>query len=149
MPSIETSIWLALRGRVETFDPAWGEFDPAKQVSWPNITFTKPQAGEPKKMLPYLRVNHIPNVNRRLFIGAADPHQRLSLLQIDVCMPKNQDVAVALEIAGKVAAHFPADLKMSAYGVTARVTKAPEVAQPIDDTTHLMVPVTVSIEAFA
>lgn len=137
MPAIETALWLALRGRVEAL-----ALSPPLPIAWPNESFTKPTGG-------YLRVTWIPNLNRRLFLAGSDPHQRLSLLQIDVFAKKNQPVAVALEIAGQVAAHFAADLRMSAYGVTARVTKAPEIAQPIDDTTHLMVPVTISIEAFA
>lgn len=137
MPAIETARWLALRARVETL-----LLSPVLPIAWPNESFTKPSGG-------YLRVTWIPNINRRLFLNGSDPHQRLSLLQVDVFAKKNQDAAVALEIAGKVAAHFPADLRMSAYGVTARVTKAPEVAQPIDDATHVMVPVTISIEAFA
>lgn len=137
MPAIETALWLALRARVETL-----VLSPALPVAWPNESFTKPSGG-------YLRVTWVPNMNRRVFLRGSDPHQRLSLLQIDVFAKKNENAAVAIEIAGKVAAHFPADLKMSAYGVTARVTKAPEVAQPIDDATHVMVPVTISIEAFA
>lgn len=137
MPAIETALWLALRGRVEAL-----ALSPPLPIAWPNESFIKPSSG-------YLRVTWIPNLNRRLFLKGSDPHQRLSLLQVDVFAKKNQNVAVAMEISGKVAAHFPADLRMTAHGVTARVTKASEVAQPIDDTTHLMVPVTVSVEVFA
>jgi hypothetical protein len=137
MPAIETALWLALRARVEAL-----VLSPALPVAWPNEAFTKPTGG-------YLRVTWIPNLNRRLFLRGSDPHQRLSLLQVDVFAKKNQNVAVAIEISGKVAAHFPADLHMTAHGVTARVAKAPEVAQPLDDETHLMVPVTVQIEALA
>ncbi len=137
MPSIETAIWLALRGRVESL-----VLSPALPVAWPNEAFTKPTGG-------YLRVAHIPNINRRLFLNGADPHQRLGLLQVAVFGKKNQNAAVVVEIAGLVAAHFPADLAIAAYGVTARVTKAPDVAQPIDDDTHVMVPVTIAYEVFA
>lgn len=137
MPSIETSIWQALRARVEAL-----VLTPTLPIAWLNESFTKPTGG-------YLRVNWIPNINRRLFIGSAAPQQRLSLLQVDVFSKTNQNAAVALEIAGQVAAHFPTDLRMTAHSVTARVTKAPDVAQAITDDTHLMVPVTVSIEAFA
>lgn len=62
---------------------------------------------------------------------------------------KNQPVAVAVEIAGQIAAWFPADLRMTYGDVLVRVTAVPTVAQPIDDDTHLLVPVTVSIETFA
>ena len=136
-PSIETAIWLALKARVQAL-----VLSPVLPVAWPNESFTKPAGG-------YLRVTHIPNLNRRLFIGSTDPHQRLGLLQVDVFMPRNQNVAVALEVAGKVAAHFPTDLSMVYGDVSVRVQSAPTVAQPIDDDTHLMVPVTIPVECFA
>lgn len=136
-PSIETSIWLALKARVQTL-----VLSPALPVSWPNESFTKPLTG-------YLRVTHVPNLNRRLFLAGSDPHQRLGLLQVDVFAKKNQPVAVAVEIAGQIAAHFPADLRMPYGDLLVRVTAAPTVAQPMDDDTHLLVPVTVPIETFA
>lgn len=73
---------------------------PALPVAWPNESFTKPTSG-------YLRVAWIPNLNRRLFLNGSDPHQRVSLLQVDVFAKKNQNAAVAIEIAGQVATHFP------------------------------------------
>lgn len=112
---------------------------PTLPIAWPNLSFTKPSTG-------YLRVTHVPNMNRRLFIGSADPHQRLGLLQIDVFGKKNENIAVAVEVAGKVAAHFPANLRMTYGGVTVRITAAPIVAQPMDDDTHVLVPVTVAYE---
>lgn len=137
-PTIETAIWLALKARVQAL-----VLSPVFPVAWPNEAFSKPSTGG------YLRVTHVPNMNRRLFIGSIDPHQRLGLLQVDVFMPKNQNVAVALEVAGKVAAHFSADLRMAYGDIAVRVQSAPTVAQPIDDDTHLLVPVTVPVECFA
>lgn len=137
MPSIETSIWLALKGRVEAL-----VLSPALPIAWPNLSFTKPATG-------YLRVTHVPNMNRRVFIGSTDPHQRLGLLQIDVFGKKNENIAIAVEVAGKVTAHFPTDLRMRFGNVTVRVTAAPTVAQPLDDDTHVLVPVTVPYECFA
>jgi hypothetical protein len=139
MPSIETSIWLALRAHITSL-----VLTPALPIAWPNEDFTKPG---PK--LGYLRVTWIPNLNRRRAVTSSGTHQRLSLLQIDVFAPKNQNVAVAMEIAGKVAEHFPADQRMAFQGVRARVTAAPQIAQPINDDTHILVPVTVSIEVLA
>ncbi|WP_404927153.1 DUF4128 domain-containing protein [Mesorhizobium sp. ORM16] len=137
MPSIETQIWLALKGRVQTLT-----LSPVLPIAWPNEDFVKPITG-------YLRVTHVPNINRRLFIGSTDPHQRIGLLQIDVFAKKNQDASVAAEIAGRVAAWFPTDLQMTYGSISLRVTKAPDVAQPIADDTHWQTPVTVSFEAFA
>lgn len=137
--AIETSIWLALRTRLEAL-----VLDPVHTVAWPNESFD-----QPAPTVPYLRVTWLPNVNRRLFLDGADPHQRLSIFQIDAFEVKNKDSAIALEMAGQVAAHFPADLKMTADGITAQVVRAPTVAQPLDGDTHLQVPVTIPIEVFA
>ncbi|MER8999989.1 DUF4128 domain-containing protein [Mesorhizobium australicum] len=137
MPSIETQIWLALKGRVQGL-----VLTPALPIAWPNEDFTKPTTG-------YLRVTHVPNVNRRLFIGSTEPHQRIGLLQVDVFAKKNQDASVAAEIAGQVAAWFPTDLRANYGTMIVRITKAPDVAQAIADDTHWQTPVSVEYETYA
>jgi hypothetical protein len=137
MATIQFSIEAALFARVAAL-----VLSPALPVAWPNVAFTKPVGG-------YLRVTHVPNIARRLFIGSTDPHQRLGLLQVDVFAPLNKGASTATEIAGKVAEHFPCDFRMISDGVTARVTKAPDVAQAMADDTHWMVPVMVRYEVFA
>ncbi|MER8806028.1 DUF4128 domain-containing protein [Mesorhizobium australicum] len=137
MPSIETSIWLALKGRVQSLI-----LSPALPIAWPNEGFTKPTTG-------YLRVTHVPNINRRLFIGSTEPHQRIGLLQIDVFAKKNQDASVSAAIAGQIGASFPTDLRIRYGGITVRVNKAPDVAQAIADDTHWLTPVTIAYEVFA
>lgn len=136
MPTVETAIWLALKARVQALS-----LSPALPIAWPNQSFNKPTGG-------YLRVTHVPNINRRILI-ASGPHQRLGLLQIDVFAEKNRDAAVAIETAGLVAAHFPCDLRMNYGTVSVRVTKAPDVAQAIENDSHLQFPVTVQYETFA
>lgn len=137
MPTIETSIWLVLKARMQAL-----VLSPVLPIAWPNESFNKPAGG-------YLRVTRIPNVNRRLFLGSADPHQRLGLLQIDVFGKKNENVAIAAEIAGKVAEHFVCGTEMWRNGLRVAVTKAPDVGQPIDGDTHIQVPVTIAYECFA
>lgn len=137
MPTIQGSIEAALFARVASL-----ALSPAIPVAWPNVSFTPPTAG-------YLRVTHVPNIARRLFLGSTDPHQRLGLLQVDAFTPLNKGASAATEIAGMVAEHFPADLKMTSGTVTVRVTKAPDVAQAIADDAFWFVPVTVSYEAYA
>ncbi|TPL06684.1 DUF4128 domain-containing protein [Mesorhizobium sp. B2-4-11] len=131
MPTIETSTEAALFARVAAL-----VLSPVLPIAWPNVAFTKPAGG-------YLRVTHVPNTNRRLFLGSNDPHQRMGLLQVDVFKPLNMGASTATEIAGLVAAHFPCDLRLTSGGVTVRVTKAPDVSQAIADDTHWLVPVTV------
>lgn len=137
MPSIETSIWLALRSRVAAL-----VLSPALPIAWPNDDFTPPVSG-------YLRVTHIPNINRRLFIGSGKPHQRLGLLRVDVFSRINQNVAVGTEIAGTVAAWFPSDLRLTSNGVSVRITQAPTVGAPIRDDPHWLTPVSIEHETLA
>ncbi len=139
MPTIETSIWLALKGRVQTL-----VLTPALPVAWPNESFSPPSSG-------YLRVTWSPNRTERRAVGSSGTPIRPSLLQIDVMAKKDRDVSVALEIAGQVAAHFPADLRVTAHGISCRVVRAPDIAQPLsgEGDVFLMIPVTISIEALA
>ncbi len=137
MPSTESTIEGALFSRVAAL-----LLSPALPVAWPNVSFAKPAGG-------YLRVTHIPNTSRRLFLASNAPHQRLGLVQVDVFVPKNQGASGATEIAGQVAQHFPADLPMRADGLTVRVTKAPDIGPALADDTHWQVPVTIRYEAFA
>lgn len=137
MPTIESSLEAALFARVAAL-----ALSPALPVAWPNVSFNPPATG-------YMRVTHLPNANRRLFLGSNDPHQRLGLLQLSVFAPKNGGASTATEIAGKVAAHFPADLPMRRDGITVKVAKAPDVAPAFAEDTHWHVPVTIAYQAFA
>ena len=138
MPSIETNYFQAIKARVATL-PMIATYP----VKWTGETTYKPNPEQ-----RYIRATWFPNGNNRLLIGSDDPHERLSLLQLDVMELKTQEDSVAIEIAGQVAAHFPADHKMSFNDVIARVTKAPDVRLVIPDV-HKQVPVMVPIQLFA
>jgi len=99
MATIQSSIEAALFARAASF-----LLSPTLPFAWLNVSFTKPIGG-------YLRVTHVPNIARRLFLGSGDPHQRLGLLQVGVFQPLNKDASQATEIAGKVAEHFACELK--------------------------------------
>ncbi|MER8959304.1 DUF4128 domain-containing protein [Mesorhizobium sp. M0701] len=137
MPTLQSSIEAALFARAATL-----VLSPVLPIAWPNVAFTKPLTG-------YLRVSHMPNTARRLFIAGSDPHQRIGLLQIDALQKLNAGASAATEIAGQIAAWFPCDLPLFQDGIRIRVTKAPDIAGALSDDTHWMVPVTVSYEAFA
>lgn len=137
-PTVETAIWLALRGRLESL-----VLSPAHDVAWPNESYL-PVAGA-----PYLKVEHIPNRTLRAFIGSNEPHQYRGILQIGVMAKLNRDLAVGLEVAGDVADHFTADLRLTAHGVTVRITSNPSVGLPQPQATHLMIPVSVEYDCWA
>lgn len=137
MPTLQSSIEAALFARA-----AGLVLSPVLPIAWPNVAFTKPATG-------YLRVNHMPNTARRLFIAGSDPHQRVGLLQIDAFQALNAGASAATEIAGLIAAWFPCDLALFRDGIGIRVTKAPDIAGAMADDTHWQVPVTIAYEAFA
>jgi hypothetical protein len=137
--TIETAMREAVAARVaslpmaETYTPVW--FD--------GPTYT------PNANTPYIRVAWIPNSTNRIFLGSSDPHRRLSLLQLDFMAPKSWTGVQAIQVAGQIAAWFPADLRMTFGDVTCRVTAAPHVSGPMAGDVFMQVPVTVPIETFA
>jgi len=138
MPTLETAIFQAIKARVATLP----------MIATYPVVWSTDESYTPTASARYLRATWIPNTNRRLFIGSADPHQRPGLLVIDVMEPKLYGEDSAIEAAGQVAAHFPADLPMDFGGVRVRVTRAPDVG-PVLVGTHIQVPVTIRVEAFA
>lgn len=141
MPTVESSIESALLVRAAALVADEGPLE-GLPIAWPNVAFNRPTTA-------FLRVTHVPNRSRRMFLRGSDPHQRLGLLQIDVFAPKNKGATPATEMAGLVAAHFPADLDLVSGSVKVRVIKAPDVAQAMADDTHWQVPVMVEYEALA
>lgn len=144
VPSIETKIFQAIKARVSslpmvaTYEIVWADGPlPAGQQSY-----------TPSPTQRYLRCTWTPNVTQRQFIGSNDPHRRPGVLQIDVMGLKTQASAVAREVAGQVAQHFPSDQPLDFQGVRARVNKAPSVFAPFIET-HVQVPVSIEITAFA
>lgn len=148
MPSLETSTWLALKGRVSTLAS-----NPALQIAWPKETFNPPQSGAPPKPQPYLEVRHLPNSNARRAIGNKDVHRRAGILQITLKYPVvlNHPEAVQTEIVGQIAAHFPAGLPMVYGGLQLKVEKAPDIASSFRDGTdpYWQTPVSIRYRAFA
>lgn len=137
MPSIETSIFQAIKERVDTL--------PMK-AAYP-IVWSTDESYQPDPSQSYLRVTWLPNINVRMFIGSTDPHQRPSILQIDVRGKKKFGEDVAIEVAGQVASHFPADLPLFFDGGKMTVQRAPDLG-PTFVGTHIQVPVTIRLEAF-
>lgn len=123
-PNIETMIWLALRGRVESL-----VLSPSLPVLWPGQGASLP-AGR------CIEVFHLVNRPVRPFLASGDPHERMGILQLSVVSPISSSEhyeTVVREIAGDIADHFPPDLRMTYGDVTVRVSEAPEVAQSYKD----------------
>ncbi|MDI1261737.1 MAG: phage tail terminator-like protein [bacterium] len=136
MPTtIEGHIEAALFARVASFLAS-----PVLPVAWPNKSY---------EGYRFLRVSHHPNRNNRLFLSGADPHQRVGFLMLSVFTPLDKGATTATELAGAVAAHFPADLELTSGPVTVQISVAPDLATALAETAHWHVPVTVRYECFA
>jgi hypothetical protein len=132
--STETAIWLALRARVESL-----VLSPVLQIAWPDEAF-QPVAG-----MPYLEVTHLPNVVQRQFLKGSDPHYFQGILQIILHAPLNSPHAYtqALEVAGRIAAHFPADQRMPYGNILVRVSKHPDIVKGNPSDTFWGIPITI------
>lgn len=135
--AVETDIMEALFTRLEAL-----VLSPALPVAWPNLAFDPPADQR------YLRVQFVPNLNIRLLIDSDGPHQHLGLLQVSVYWTKGEGEAGAREVAGDVAAHFAADLRLTAGGISVRITKNADARDMIVEDAAVQVPVMISWEAY-
>lgn len=146
MATTEANIEKALFGRVATL-----VLNPALPIAWPNKEFPgKSSLGVQLPMpLEYIRVDHFLNKNHRMFLGSSDPSWRTGFIQLLVVIPLNKSSTAAIEIAGKVAEHFPADLLLYSEGIRVKVMAAPDVGSFIETPISWNTPVTVYYEVSA
>jgi hypothetical protein len=118
VPSIETTDWLALKSRVDTLTvvPAMTVYDPGEIVTPPQDAIGP---------APFILLSDVTNDPDRG--GRIDPrlHVRTGTLMLAVQWPIARIVSHTQlkEIAGQVAAHFPADTCMSFGASRLRVTQ--------------------------
>lgn len=150
MPAIETSIWLALKSRVQSLT-GWT----AAQIAWPMQPYTPPVTGN--RPGAYIEVANLPNATVRPYVGSDEAQTYQGILQVTLCWPvatigtgsgQTHSDAV-LQKAGEVAAHFSTDLKLREEGVTVRITRAPDVASPFRDDAYMRVPISISWQSLA
>ncbi|MFT4076849.1 MAG: phage tail terminator-like protein [Asticcacaulis sp.] len=142
-PTVEQKIWQALKARVLTLPVFYPQEMPLDD------DFTKPVDGNGPT--PYIEVRHLPNNSTRILITSPGPHDRRGLIQLTLCIPVSmkRSYEQVKQQAGDIAAWFPCDFKMSFQGVTVRVEKAPDEAQPYREDGYIRVPVTVNYQAYA
>lgn len=149
MATIETKIAQAIQARVATialpYTVIWTDDEPAALPT---------SGGQPA---PYVEAHHEPNRTVRLLIASDAPHERPGLILLTLCWPiaklgtgsgKTHRNAIR-EQAGKIAAHFRADLRMIFDGVSVRVTKAPDVLGAFRDDAYLRTQVRIAYVCFA
>lgn len=132
MPSIETTDWLALKARVDTLvtDPVMQVFEPGAIVTPP------PDAVGPA---PYILASDAVNDPERIGIAARPgrgvDHIRSGTLMLALQWPIARPISHAQlkEVAGQIAAYFPADTCMQFGPSRLRVTQDSASMQPYVD----------------
>lgn len=134
---IETALFNAVR-----------DLDGAPPLAWPNIEFPAAGAAKPGT---YAEVSHLPNRTDRLFVKGTAPHLRQGILQFIVMTPLNGGPAPATQLAGAIAAQFPADRALFQEGTKVLIQAAPTVGagRKTHDDVSWAVLVSIRYECFA
>lgn len=111
--AIETSIWLALRSRIETLP-----FTPGLAMAFPASVF-QPSG-------PYIAVGGVSAAPERVMVNRG-AHERNGTLSLTHVAPLGQDASVYVQAAATIAAHFPDDLRIRYGDACVRVTAWPSI----------------------
>lgn len=140
MPTIEASIWLALKARIDTLPLL---FDKA----WPAEKFLVPSAGG--MPTPYLRIGKITIAPSRQFIADGKPHERNGTLMVTLVYPLGQEVAAYEQLQGHIAAHFKDGTQMRYANVCVNVPRYPHCVEGYEDSGYWTAPVSIPWRCFA
>lgn len=137
---IETSIWLALKSRVDSLPLAYSK-------AWPGQTFTPPSGGG--KLLPFLRIGRVSVAPVNPYLDDGQPSWRSGTLIITLVHPLGQDIAVYDQIASGIATHFGKGTEMAYAGLTVSVKNTPHVQDGYEDNGYWGVPATIPWRCYA
>lgn len=121
MPSIETTDWLALKSRIDTLVT-----NPVMALYQPGDVVTPPADGAGP--VPYILLSDVTNDPVRVGLSSRGisgvEHIRFGTLMLAIQWPIARPISHAQlkEIAGQIAAHFPADTCMTFGPSRLRVT---------------------------
>lgn len=138
----ETYIHAALMARAESMT-----LDPVLPLQYPGVSAPDfSTSGE------YGRITHLANEPDRWGVKGTSAMDRTGFLQIDLFTPIDEASwqVLALKRAGEIAAHFPADLKLSSGGFEVQIQKVwPGNGRPDPEGTHWHTPVNVEYRGTA
>lgn len=140
MPTIEASIWLALKSRIDTLGLGYPK-------AWPGEVFEVPHDGV--KMLPYLRIGRVTVAPVRQLVSAGGPSWRDGTLIVTIVYPLGQTAAAYDDIGGKIAHHFKDGTQMRYGNVCVSIIEYPHVQEGYEDNGYWTVPVIISWRCFA
>lgn len=141
MPSVEVSIWLALRSRVESIPLGF-------PIAYPGVRFTPP--GAPGKPEPFLRVGRITVAPLRRYIDSGQHHERTGTLMVTLVHPLNQPLVETYDqYAGIIAEHFKDGTSMEHNGIAVSIPSYPHVLDGYEDDGYWTAPVRIPWRCFA
>lgn len=139
---IETSIWLAIRARIETLSLRY-------ELAWPGEVFEVPHTGT--ELDAYLRIGRVSTAPVRMFIPDGKPHERTGSIIITLVYPIKPKITASLydQVAGTIAEHFKDGTNMHYGGVCVSVTSYPYVQEGYLEDGYWTVPVSIPWRCFA
>lgn len=147
MPGIETQIWLAIKGRIESLPAEIDSIngtDGEYPIAWPGELFSPTNE-------PYLRIGRATAAPAAVFIDDGKPHDRNGSLIITLVYPLSEKRMYELydEIASTIAAHFQDGTQMRYNRVCVKVSSYPHVQPGYEDNGYWSVPVSIPWRCFA
>jgi len=133
-PTPETAIWLALKIKLQALT-----LSPGLTIAYPNEDFTPPTGDN------YLSTSLFRNDPLAATMGGTGKTRHMGIFQIMLHAKRNQDFAVAQEIAGDIANHFELGTSMTNNGFTVRVERPPSVGSDISraDEPLMLIPISI------
>lgn len=134
---VERKIMTALYRHMSGFVPS-----PSVPIVYPRSVAFSPDG-------PYIAVYYQPNGAIRQHISSDGIHRFIGLMQVSVFWTKGDGETAPMDMASAIADHFPADLSLIEDDVTVRITKRPDIVDPIVEDAWVQVPVSIDFEAYA
>ena len=137
---VETAIWLALKGRIESLPLPLSK-------AWPGETFELPSAAG--QALPYLRIARVMIAPQSVMIDYGKRHDRIGTLMVTLVAPLGQNVSVHDQTAATIAQHFADGTQMRFGAVCVTVNSFPHVQEGYEENGYWTVPVAIPWRCFA
>lgn len=141
-PTINTSIWLALKSRIDTIPTQINIIMPGN--------FPEEAPHDNGQMLPFLHVARVFSDPSPAFIEDGKPHTRTGALIVTLRHPITRAYTISRydQIAGEVANHFVDGTMMRHGNVCVRVTSYPSINEGYEDNGYWVVPVSIPWRTF-
>lgn len=138
--NLETTIWLAIKSRIDTLLPAYSK-------AWPSQIFTPPSNSTER--LPYLRIGRVTATPARQFIADSKAYERTGFIIITLVYPLGQSQSAYDQLAGSIADHFNDSVKMRSGGICVSIPSYPQIVEGYEDDGYWNIPVRVPWRTFA